>query len=193
MEIVLEYLKKILPVNSEVHVLEANNQALLQVEKFNIPVQISSKRKLVIFYVVDTPVTLIILGCDFYDDHKEAIRPCRRRVKLGDETNALIVRQPSAPSQFATFLLEELVYVPPCERTRTTICDFRETVVQHGPETSAEVTTVILAFKWAEPYQYMLRSHSCPPRCGVAKAASEKSFKIFAANFGDNLKICLNI
>ncbi len=181
----LEYLKKMLPVNSDIKVRDANNRPLSMLGKINLHVQIGTKVSLVAFYVVEKLATSIILGCDFCDKNIDAIRPRKRYVELDDGTTVPIVRKPSSRSQFAPPLPEDQVYVPPKGRASTKIRVCRQTIVQPGTQAWVEVTTDRHGLVEVEPNQQMLEAHSCLAGYGVAQVSPGRPFKILIANFGD--------
>lgn len=56
--------------------------------------QLGSRTEMLLFYVADLLATSIILGCDFFDKHVEAIHLSRRLVELTDGITVLIIRKP---------------------------------------------------------------------------------------------------
>lgn len=90
------------------------NGAVDQPPRANRPEKI-----LITLYVVEKLATAIILKCDFWHRHIEAIRSRRRGVELDDGATVPIVQSSSARSKFKASLSEAQVYILPkgCKST----------------------------------------------------------------------------
>ena len=126
-----------------------------------LSVKIGAQTEEVQFLVAEKLAKVIILGCDYCDQHLESIKPLRRIIEIDDGSTTPIVRYASR-SQVEALLSEEhmdkerkkstwpkikvnkFTRLPPESQTFVTVTTRREGVIMVGPQQPVSYTHLTL-------------------------------------------------
>ena len=101
--------KNIEPFQQQVDIRNVTGKPVPISGTIRLSVQIGSKTEKFQFLVAKDLATAIVLGCNYFDQHVECIKPRRRIIEMDDGSTTPIVRRASR-SQVEALLPEEQVY-----------------------------------------------------------------------------------
>ncbi len=172
------------PLGNEVRVRDANKRQLRLAGTVDLRVTIGNRDQLVTFYVAEQLATPVILGCDFCDEHIEAIKPRRRVVELVDGTTVPIIR--TNKHRTTTFTIQ-----PAHVRTRSRRAASSKVVLHKTMELPAHsqtwvsVTSKKAGLTLIESHDRLYQNWLCLAATGVAQVQPGKPFDILVANFSE--------
>ena len=136
------------------------------------------------FIVCEKLAVRVILGCQFCDQHVEAIRPRKRIVEMDDGSTVPIVRNPTAPRRSSNNLAKALDM--PREKTEAQKHKVRAsglTRLEPGSHNWVKVVTRASGTVFLEPADRLHQKWGCAAANGIANVQPEREFKILVANF----------
>lgn len=94
-DIHLKVRKKIKKLGSTVNIRTVSGRKLAIAGTTRLTVQIDTSVEHVNLYATEKLATSVILGCDFFDRHVEAMLPQRLNIEMEDGSTVPIIRKPS--------------------------------------------------------------------------------------------------
>lgn len=108
----------------------AKNRPINTLGVVSLVVDIGGRAEVMNFKVVKRLAVPVILGCDYYDKHAEAIRPRQVIVELDDRTTAPILRRQLRRLVGTILLPEQKECIPSKRRSYNTIQVTTKTTLQ---------------------------------------------------------------
>ena len=135
------------------------------------------------FTVVDRLATDVILGCEYCDDHVEAIRPRKREVVLDDGTVIPIVRRPSTRAKDAVPLPAGKEMKP--SKTSPRVWATKRCMVPAGHQCVVQATCQLAGTVTIRSADRLYERNQCVTASGVATVQPNVPFKVLIANYSD--------
>ncbi len=176
--------KLIRPLEGEVRVRDANRRQLHLCGTIQLLVTIGTRSQLVTFYVADHLAAPVILGCDFCDDHVEAIRPRKRVIELADGTTVPIIRAPKRRDS-AMIIQTAEVRSKPARGSSSKVVLHQDVELPAHSQSWVSVTSKKAGLILLEPHQRLYQTWLCLAATGVAQVQPDKPFQILVANFSE--------
>lgn len=133
--------------------------------------------------IVPILVVEVILGCDFFDKHIEAILPTKHLVKLDGGTTIPIISHTERRPQRSISLPEEEEYVPASRGVSNKVRATKRTFLKPESQTCVEVRCGAQELVTIVPYAPLCEKSQCSVETGIHQAEPGAIFNIIVANF----------
>ena len=177
--------KEIRPLKEAPNVRNASGKAVPIAGTIDLVTQIGTTSECVSFLVAEKLATSVILGCDFCDQHIDAIKPRLATVTMDDGSTVPIIRQPSKANT-STPLPDAQCFSTRKDKTSPKIKTTRRVKLTAATQTWVEVVTKRDGTILVDPHMPLYTNVMCIAGTGVANVKANLPFRILIANFGDN-------
>ena len=169
---------------------DANGRPLRTKGIVRLRIRIGAYTARITFVVVDRLSTDAILGCDFLDNHVEALLPRQRTVVLKDQTRARLYRRPAdscprAKNVGETLQKEHQRGNEPLPKPRT-LRVARTITLPAGSETVVLARVEDAGTFFTQPDEHLFRRHRALLSNGIIEVRANVPFPLLVANFAQH-------